>query len=69
MPSRFLIELGYNPYGITSQSSTINQNSTFSRNNIASQSAVTRRNFDPFNDDIEYDDVDPFQDDSNVFFE
>ena len=69
MPSRFLIELGYNPYGITSQSSTISQNSTFSQNNIASQSAVTRRNFDPFNDDIEYDDVDPFQDDSNVFFE
>ena len=69
MPSRFLIELGYDPYGITSQNSTISQNSTFSRNNIASQSAVTRRNFDPFNDDIEYDDVDPFQDDSNVFFE
>ena len=69
MPSRFLIELGYNPYGITNQSSTISQNSTFSQNNIASQSAVTRRNFDLFNDDIEYDDVDPFQDDSNVFFE
>ena len=69
MPSRFLIELGYNPYGITSQSSTTSQNSTFSQNNTASQNAVTRRNFDPFNDDIEYDDIDPFQDDSNVFFE
>lgn len=69
MPSRFLIELGYNPYGITSQSSTISQNSTFSQNHITNQNAVTRRNFDPFNDDIEYDDVDPFQDDSNVFFE
>lgn len=69
MPSRFLIELGYNPYGIAGQSSTIGQNSTFSQNHIISQNAVTRRNFDPFNDDIEYDDVDPFQDDSNVFFE
>jgi ATP-dependent DNA helicase pcrA len=71
MPSRFLMELGYDPYG----SSNLNHSSS---NNFGfnSQSQNHSRNFDPFNDDIEYDDVDPFrdnvdpfQDDTEIYYE
>lgn len=71
MPSRFLMELGYDPYGST------NLNNNFSNNfGFNSQSHEPRRSFDPFNDDIEYDDVDPFrdnvdpfQDDTEIYYE
>lgn len=71
MPSRFLMELGYDPYGST------NLNNSFSNNfDFNSQSQNHSRSFDPFNDDIEYDDVDPFedspdpfQDDTEIYYE
>ena len=71
MPSRFLMELGYDPYGSTSQNNGFSNNFGFS-----SQPQNHSRSFDPFNDDIEYDDVDPFedspdpfQDDTEIYYE
>lgn len=70
MPSRFLMELGYDPYGST------NLNNGSSNFGFNSQPRNHSRSFDPFNDDIEYDDVDPFednadpfQDDTEIFYE
>ena len=70
MPSRFLMELGYDPYGSTN---LYNGSNNFGFN---SQPRNHSRSFDPFNDDIEYDDVDPFednadplQDDTEIFYE
>ena len=72
MPSRFLIELGYDPYGNQSlghfdsygsrsdYSGSLSSGSPFYSETRANQS---NRDFDPFNDDIEYDEVDPFPDD------
>lgn len=62
MPSRFLMELGYDPYGSTSLNNSSSNNFDFS-----SQSRNHSRGFDPFNDDIEYDDVDPFEDNPDPF--
>lgn len=62
MPSRFLMELGYDPYGSTSQNNGFSNNFGFN-----SQSQNHSRSFDPFNDDIEYDDVDPFEDNPDPF--
>lgn len=62
MPSRFLMELGYDPYGSTNLNNGSSNNFGFS-----SQSRNHSRSFDPFNDDIEYDDVDPFEDNPNPF--
>ena len=62
MPSRFLMELGYDPYGSTNLNNSSSNNFGFS-----SQSRNHSRSFDPFNDDIEYDDVDPFEDNPNPF--
>ena len=62
MPSRFLMELGYDPYGSTSQNNSFSNNFGFN-----SQSQNHSRSFDPFNDDIEYDDVDPFEDNPDPF--
>lgn len=62
MPSRFLMELGYDPYGSTNLNNSSSNNFGFN-----SQSRNHSRSFDPFNDDIEYDDVDPFQDNSDPF--
>lgn len=71
MPSRFLMELGYDPYGSTNLNNSTSNNFGFS-----SQSRNHSRSFDPFNDDIEYDDVDPFednvdpfQDDTEIYYE
>ena len=71
MPSRFLMELGYDPYGSTNLN-----NSSSNVFGFSSQSQKPHRSFDPFNDDIEYDDVDPFednldpfQDDTEVYYE
>lgn len=71
MPSRFLMELGYDPYGSTNLNNSPSNNFGFN-----SQSQKPRRSFDPFNDDIEYDDVnpfednpDPFQDDTEIYYE
>lgn len=71
MPSRFLMELGYDPYGSTNLNNSSSNNFGFN-----SQSRNHSRSFDPFNDDIEYDDVDPFednadpfQDDTEIFYE
>lgn len=71
MPSRFLMELGYDPYGSTNLNNSSNNNFGFN-----SQSRNHSRGFDPFNDDIEYDDVDPFedspdpfQDDTEIYYE
>ena len=71
MPSRFLMELGYDPYGSTNLNNSSSNNFGFN-----SQSQNHSRSFDPFNDDIEYDDVDPFednadpfQDDTEIFYE
>lgn len=61
-PSRFLMELGYDPYGSTNLNNSSSNNFGFN-----SQSRNHRRSFDPFNDDIDYDDVDPFQDNSDPF--
>ena len=61
-PSRFLMELGYDPYGSTSQNNSFSNNFGFN-----SQSQNHSRSFDPFNDDIEYDDVDPFEDNPDPF--
>ena len=61
-PSRFLMELGYDPYGSTNLNNSSSNNFGFS-----SQSRNHSRSFDPFNDDIEYDDVDPFEDNPNPF--
>ena len=73
MPSRFLIELGYDPYSSSHPSSPrYGVSSDFSDSFASSKSFFmpsdpqqkkTSRPFDPFNDDIEYDEVDPFQDD------
>ena len=73
MPSRFLIELGYDPYSPSYPSSLERGvSSDFSDSFASSESFLTpsdhqqkktSRPFDPFNDDIEYDEVDPFQDD------
>ena len=72
MPSRFLIELGYDPYSNQSlghfdsygsrsdYSDSLSSGSPFYSETRMSQS---NRDFDPFNDDIEYDDIDPFPDD------
>lgn len=62
MPSRFLMELGYDPYGSTSQNNSFSNNFGFN-----SQPRNHSRSFDPFNDDIEYDDVDPFEDNPDPF--
>lgn len=62
MPSRFLMELGYDPYGSTNLNNSSSNNFGFN-----SQSRNHSRSFDPFNDDIEYDDVDPFEDNPNPF--
>ena len=62
MPSRFLMELGYDPYGSTNLNNSSSNNFGFS-----SQSRNHSRSFDPFNDDIEYDDVDPFEDNPDPF--
>lgn len=62
MPSRFLMELGYDPYGSTNLNNSSSNNFGFN-----SQSRNHSRSFDPFNDDIDYDDVDPFQDNSDPF--
>lgn len=70
-PSRFLMELGYDPYGSTNLNNSSSNNFGFN-----SQSRNHSRSFDPFNDDIEYDDVDPFednvdpfQDDTEIYYE
>lgn len=73
MPSRFLIELGYDPYSPSHLSSLGRGVSSDFSDSFASsesffmpsgpQQKKTSRPFDPFNDDIEYDEVDPFQDD------
>lgn len=62
MPSRFLMELGYDPYGSTNLN-----NSSINNFGFNSQSRNHNRSFDPFNDDIEYDDVDPFEDNPDPF--
>lgn len=62
MPSRFLMELGYDPYSSTNLNNGSSNNFGFS-----SQSRNHSRSFDPFNDDIEYDDVDPFEDNPDPF--
>ena len=62
MPSRFLMELGYDPYGSTNLNSSSSNNFGFN-----SQPRNHSRSFDPFNDDIEYDDVDPFEDNTDPF--
>lgn len=62
MPSRFLMELGYDPYGSTNLNNSSSNNFGFN-----SQSRNHSRSFDPFNDDIEYDDVDPFEDNPDPF--
>lgn len=62
MPSRFLMELGYDPYGSTNLNNSSSNNFGFN-----SQSQKPHRSFDPFNDDIEYDDVDPFEDNPDPF--
>lgn len=71
MPSRFLMELGYDPYGSTNLNNSSSNNFGFN-----SQPRNHSRSFDPFNDDIEYDDVDPFedspdpfQDDTEIYYE
>lgn len=71
MPSRFLMELGYDPYGSTNLNNSSSNNFGFN-----SQFRNHSRSFDPFNDDIEYDDVDPFedspdpfQDDTEIYYE
>lgn len=62
MPSRFLMELGYDPYGSTNLN-----NSSINNFGFNSQRRNHSRSFDPFNDDIEYDDVDPFEDNPDPF--
>lgn len=62
IPSRFLMELGYDPYGSTNLNNSSSNNFGFN-----SQSRNHSRSFDPFNDDIEYDDVDPFEDNPDPF--
>ena len=62
MPSRFLMELGYDPYGSTNLN-----NSSSNVFGFNSQPQKPHRSFDPFNDDIEYDDVDPFEDNPDPF--
>lgn len=62
MPSRFLMELGYDPYGSTNLNNSSSNNFGFNF-----QSRNHSRSFDPFNDDIEYDDVDPFEDNPDPF--
>ena len=70
MPSRFLMELGYDPYGSTNLNNSSSNNFGFN-----SQSRNHSRDFDPFNDDIEYDvdpfedNPDPFQDDTEIYYE
>lgn len=64
MPSRFLMELGYDPYGSQNVSQSYNAyNSYDSYGPNNSDHLNNNRSFDPFNDDIEYDDVDPFPND------
>ena len=70
MPSRFLIELGYNPY---TESNPTRSNSDYPHNQQPNSprswsqdsyyQSKSSRPFDPFNDDIEYDEIDPFQND------
>ena len=63
-PSRFLMELGYDPYGSQNVSQSYNSyNSYDSYGPNNSDHLNNNRSFDPFNDDIEYDDVDPFPND------
>jgi len=62
MPSRFLMELGYDHYGSTNLNNSSSNNFGFN-----SQPQKPHRSFDPFNDDIEYDDVDPFEDNPDPF--
>jgi DNA helicase-2/ATP-dependent DNA helicase PcrA len=76
MPSRFLTELGYNPYAAGEGQYA---NETYDEvdeeydpyaphpkkvsNPFAKYHKAPRKQFDPWKDDIEYDDVDPFPDD------
>ena len=56
------MELGYDPYGSTNLNNSSSNNFGFNF-----QSRNHSRSFDPFNDDIEYDDVDPFEDNPDPF--
>ena len=62
IPSRFLLELGYDPYynKPTNHFGSYNSQSSYYSESHNNQST---RVFDPFNDDIEYDNIDPFPDD------
>ena len=66
MPSRFLIELGYDPYSSQNASQSHNlynpYDSYSSYNSHNFSQSNNSRSFDPFNDDIEYDEIDPFPD-------
>ena len=59
-PSRFLIELGYNPYGSNDLSSDVTHD-------LSSHSKTKDNLFDPWQDDIELFDDDPFPDDGPIF--
>ena len=76
MPSRFLTELGYNPYqgqGGQYENETYDAvdedfdpyapHAKKSSNPFAKYHKPARKTFDPWKDDIEYDDVDPFPED------
>ena len=67
MPSRFLIELGYDPCSSQNASQSHNSYNPYDSyspyNSHNFSESNNSRSFDPFNDDIEYDEVDPFPDD------
>lgn len=54
-PSRFLLELGFNPYGSNDY------------DNLAEEPATPKKSFDPWNDDTEFFDDDPFPDDGPIY--
>ena len=54
-PSRFLLELGFNSYGSNDY------------DNLAEEPATPKKSFDPWNDDTEFFDDDPFPDDGPIY--
>ena len=59
MPSRFLTELGYNPYGSSAyhlEAPAVDEDF----DPYAPNPKKLKKSFDPWADDIVYDDVDPF---------
>ena len=66
-PSRFLIELGFNPYGSNDLANDFANSFTDDYNAGSLSRTAKKKTFDPWNDSTEYFDDDPFPDDGPIY--